>query len=353
MARRPSSGITMKQVAAHAGVSIAAVSKVLHGRGDNVRVSDATALTIRQSATELNYTPNLLARSLRMNRTHTVGLVFENFGEIAAGPLYYVHLLDGVASLLFKHRYRLTILSEVVANEVPYLLGGGQLDGLIWCKIPEDQCLLDMLHSCSTPVVALNSPSPLVDPTLPYICCDNEGGAALVAEHLAGLGHKKIAFAQEVGEENTPDALSRLKGFRTAMQELGLSFTDRDVVTWNRESYELADWHKTNPEYTAIFAWNERLGAEILKRANESNIPVPTRLSIVGFDSTQYCETTTPRMTAVRQPIHDMAATAAKTLLSMIEGEMPRDRCRLFSCELDVRDSTGIAYSLSMESNKT
>jgi len=334
----------MKEVAAHAGVSIAAVSKVLHGRGANVRVSDATAEAIRRSALELNYTPNLLARSLRMSRTHTVGLVFENFGEIAAGPLYYVHLLDGVASVLFRHHYRLTILSEVLPNEVPNLVGGGQMDGLIWCKLPDDQDLLDVLAGASIPIVALNSPSPMVETAVPYICCDNEGGSMLVAQHLASLGHKRIAFAKEIGEENTPDALSRLKGFRAAIRALGLPFEDDDAVTWHRESFEVVDWLRDNPEYTAIFAWNERLGAEILKRCFENGIPVPERLSVVGFDSTQYCETTQPRLTAVCQPIHDMAATAAKTLLSMIDGESPRDACRQFACTLDVRDSTDIAF---------
>lgn len=343
MQRRTASNVTMKQVAAHAGVSIAAVSKVLHGRGNNVRVSDSTAEAIRKAASELNYTPNLLARSLRMSRTHTVGLVFENFGEIAAGPLYYVHLLDGVASVLFRHHYRLTILSEVLPSEIPNLVGGGQLDGLIWCKIPDDQSLLNLLSEAETPVVALNSPSPLVDPAIPYICCDNEGGATLVAQHLANLGHKRIAFAKEIGEENTPDALSRLKGFQKAMRSLGLRFGESDIVTWRRESHEVGDWLKSNPEYTAIFAWNERLGAEILKRCDELDISVPGRISVVGFDSTQYCETTQPRMTAVRQPIHEMAATATKTLLSMLDGETPRAPCRQFACTLDVRDSTGIA----------
>jgi len=343
MPRKMGNSVTMKQVAACAGVSIAAVSKVLHGRGDNVRVSESTAEAIRKAAAELNYTPNLLARSLRMSRTNTVGLVFENFGEIAAGPLYYVHLLDGVASVLFRHHYRLTILSEVSPSDVPNLIGGGQLDGLIWCKIPDDQGLLNLLSETKTPVVALNSPSPLVEPAIPYICCDNEGGAMLVAQHLAGLGHKRIAFAKEIGEEDTPDALSRLKGFRSAMRSLGLKFEDRDTVTWRRESNEVGEWLKANPEYTAIFAWNERLGAEILKRCVEFGIDVPGRLSVVGFDSTQYCETTQPRMTAVRQPIHEMAATAARTLLSMLDGEAPDARCRQFACTLDVRDSTGIA----------
>lgn len=343
MARKSTNTVTLKEVAAHAGVSIAAVSKVLHGRGPNVRVSEATANAIRQSAIALNYTPNLVARSLRMNRTHTVGLVFENFGEIAAGPLYYVHLLDGVASVLFQNHYKLTILSEVPAGEVPVLLGGGGLDGLIWCKMPEDQALLDLLQESPTPVVALNSPSPNVDPVIPYICCDNEGGAALVAEHLTRLGHRRIAFAKEIGEETTPDALSRLKGFRAAMAKAGLEFGERDVLTWHRESYEVVDWLEENPEYTAIFAWNERLGAEILKQCQRAGIDVPRRLSVVGFDSTQYCETTVPRMTAVRQPIREMAATATKTLLSMIDGEMPRVLSRRFACTLDVRDSTGIA----------
>src|ERR1700683_482595 len=104
---------TLREVALEAGVSVPAVSKVLHGRGDSIRVSEEKAEAIRAAAERLKYTPNALARSLRCSRSPNVGLVFEHFGHIAAGPLYYVHLLDGIASELFKYHYRLTILPEV------------------------------------------------------------------------------------------------------------------------------------------------------------------------------------------------------------------------------------------------
>ena len=114
--------VTLKEIAGSAGVSISAVSKVLHGKGDTIRVSVSKAEHIREVAKRLQYTPNALARSLRMSRTHNVGLIFEHFGQIAAGPLFYVHLLDGIASELFKYHYRLTIMPEIPSESVAEVL---------------------------------------------------------------------------------------------------------------------------------------------------------------------------------------------------------------------------------------
>ena len=155
-----SNGATMKEVAEAAGVSVSAVCKVLHGKGKSIRVSPATASHIKDVAERLKYHPNALARSLRLSRTHSVGLIFEHFGSIAAGPLYYVHLLDGIATELFQNHYGLTIMPEVPFESAAQILNDGRLDGVIWCKLPEDWGLHQELAERLIPVVALNAPPP-------------------------------------------------------------------------------------------------------------------------------------------------------------------------------------------------
>lgn len=336
-----STACTIREVAEAAGVSVASVSKVLHGRGKNVRVSEARAAAIREAAERLRYSPNALARSLRTSKTHTVGLIWEGMQSIADGPLYYVHLLDGVANTVFRKHYRLTILPELPELQPVRALSDGRLDGVIWCKMPsDDRELLEELRHTPLKVVGLNSTAPSTPGAYPAISCDNEGGAALVVDHLAALGHERILFAFDEGWEDTPDALARLNGFRAAMARHGLAFGEEDIVTWKIESPAFADWWATNPPHTAIFGWHEGIAGKILDCARDLGVSVPEDLSVVGFDSTLYCESTKPRLTAVRQPIREMAEYAANLLLDLIEGQAPDSYSQFYPCTLDVRDST-------------
>lgn len=328
---------TMKQVAEEVGVSIAAVSKVLHGKGNNIRISEARAQDIRAAAVRLKYRPNALARSLRMSRTHTIGLIWENMAEIGEGPLYYVHLLDGVASTLFPRHYRLTILPEIPMVGGIGQLADGRLDGVIWCKMPDARSILDDLEQTPLHVVGLNTS--LAHHLCPTVTCDNEGGSKLVVDHLIELGHRNILFVIDRGSEDTPDAISRRNGFLEAMARHGID-ANKSVTYWDKSDPEVLEWLRTNPKETAVYAWYEGLAGKIMHRVQQAGFSVPGDLSVVGFDSTLYCDSLKPRLTAVRQPITEMAQTAAKVVLDLIEGR-PLDRTSFtFSCTLDVREST-------------
>lgn len=332
--------ITLREVAKQAGVSTAAVSKVLHGRGKSVRVSSEKAAIIKQIAQDLQYRPNALARQLRSSRTHTVGLIFENFYGISDGPLYYTHLLDGAARVLFPQHFRITILPEIDHDDMLGSLGDGQLEGVIWCKLARDDEVVRLIHECPIPIVAMNTPAPVEPTEAVFVSCDNEGGIELAVDHLWKLGHRKILFVREEEEVSTPDCIARLNGFAEAMRRRGGEIAEADVATWDWRFDQMDDWAALPNRHTAILAWSERSGAQILKRAADLGISVPNELSVVGFDSTQYCETTKPRLTAVRQPIAEMAGHAAKTLLTMIAGQTPPQLSFSFPCTLDVRDST-------------
>lgn len=332
--------VTLRDVAREAGVSPAAASKVLHGAGHTVRVSPEKAAAIRDVARRLNYRPNRLARSLRKASTQTVGLVFERFGSIAEGPLYYPYLLDGVASVLFANHYRLTILPEVDSDDVWGTLADGRLDGVIWCKYDSGRGRVPEGAQLPIPVVTLNAGSPLRVRGLVSIFCDNESGTRLALEHLAALGHRRVAFVMERGEEDTPDAVVRMEAFLRWSGDAGLSAGPEDVLVWDREASDFAGWWSGRPPHTALLGWNERMAAQVLRRAAESGVRVPGELSLVGYDSTAYCDAVTPRLTAVRQPIREMAQSAAQSVLDMIRGGEPPQAQTIWPCTLDVREST-------------
>lgn len=334
--------VTLREVAQEAGVSTAAASKVLHGRGDSVRVSAQKADIIRDVARRLDYRPNALARNLRSSRTHTIGLIWENFTGIASGPLYFMHLMDGVASAVVNRHYRLTILPEIAHDDLISTLGDGQLEGVVWCKLAKDAATLDLIHQSPIPIVALNAPAP-VDPSNAYfVSCDNEAGIELAVDHLWDLGHRRILFVNEEEESGTPDCLARRAGFMSALSRHGVVPRPEDLVDWDWHLNDFAEWWASKPPHTAVICWTERCGALLLKRAQELGLSLPHDLSVIGFDSTQFCETTLPRLTAVRQPISEMARHATETLFDLISGNKPDQHSCIFPCALDVRDSTAL-----------
>ncbi len=332
--------VTIREVASEAGVSTAAVSKVLHGRGASVRVSEERALHIREVAKQLAYVPNALARSLRSSRTQTIGLLFEHFGRFADGPEYYAELLDGLAATIFPRHYRLALLPEVNHNDIGGSLADGRLDGVIWGKLTPDDETKMLVQNCPIPIVAINAAVPQVQTQTIHVNCDNAHGMSLGLDHLLSLGHTRILFLREEGELNTPDCIYRLAAFRNHLQSRGIDVVDSDSLTWDWNLGQFAEWWQSKPVHTAVFCWSERAGGVFLRRASEHGVLVPDQLSVMGFDSTRYCDFTRPRLTAVSQPIRQMSESAGTLLLDMIEGHRPDQSLTTFPCGLDVRDST-------------
>lgn len=331
--------VTIREVAQAAGVSAAAVSKVLHGRGETIRVGAERAAMIRQVARELDYRPNAIARNLRSSRTNTIGLVWENIAGLSSGPLYFAHLLEGLMQEIRERHYRLTILPEIPHDRILDALGDGQLEGVIWCKFTQEPEMLQLVEGASIPIVALNTPTP-VEPTKAFfVSCDNNAGIELAVAHLWELGHRRILFLSE-HEEQAPDCLARRAAFVDAMVRRGVSDPYLDVEEWGWDADYFVEWWASTPAQTAILCWSERLAGAVLNQAVRAGVSVPKDLSVVGFDSTQYCESTQPRLTAVAQPITEMAIHASRTLFSLIAGEKPEQISTLFPCTFDVRDST-------------
>lgn len=342
--------VTLRDVADAANVSTAAVSRVLHGGGPGVRVSEERAAQIRAAAERLRYRPNALARNLRTSRTHTVGVLFENLRGIGDGPLYTTHLLDGVASVLFRHQYRVSLLAEIDHDNLIGSLADGQLEGVIWCKLARDEDTISVIRNTPIPIVAINAAARTDGTDTLYVNCDNEGGMELAVGHLWDLGHRRIGFLYEEPEVNTPDCVARREGYERAIRTRG---SEARFVEWPWFLDGLAE-HLVSNRYTAVVCWTESMAGRLLLKLSQAGIEAPDRLSVVGFDSTQYCETTNPRLTAVRQPIREMAAFAAQSLLDLISGQTQDQMIStIFPCTLDVRGSTAPHLKVNEKATRT
>jgi len=318
-------------IALAAGVSKAAVSKVLHDASGSVRVSEERAAQIRALTREMGYIPNANVRILRRSRTHTVGVYFENLTGIASGPLDTVHLLDGVCQEVFGRHHRVTFLAELDQTGTIHSLGDGRLDGVIWSKVVRDADTARVIEECPLPIVALNAPKLAATSSAIVVRCDAAGGMEAAIEHLWNLGHRRIMFLHEDTEATNSDCVDRLEGFRQAMERRGVALASDDIAAWSWDLDEFPGWCQPTSPY-GDRRLERKLRGPPVTALRGMRSQVPSQLSVIGFDSTQYCEITKPPLTAVRQPIQEMGLLAARLLIATIEGERPEQTAHVLPC---------------------
>jgi len=329
---------TMRDVAREAGVSVAAVSKVLSGKASSIRVSEATAQSVREIALRLGYRPNILARSLRTGQTRNIGLIFPNFSRMATGSRYMALMTDGVFMAAFEADYTVSVCPKL-SNDTPSSLADGRFDGVLWCKVLSVKESLDVLNASPIPIVALHTPAPEMRGRTSFVCCDNPTGLRLAVEHLHTLGHRHIAFAYEADDEAVIETQERIQSFHEAKLALGLDTKD-DLLGWAYHCGNAHEWWASHPRFTAIAFRSEQQAGTFIDQSSSMGIAIPEQLSVVGFDSTEYAESTNPKMTCVSQPIEEMAYRATKILIEKIEGKNKESQYEVFPCGFDIREST-------------
>lgn len=333
--------VTIRDVAEAAGVSPMAVSKVLHGKGSNVRVGTDTADLIRRIARELQYQPNELARSFRLQKTFMIGLVFEDWTRVAGGSQYFAHLLDGVTSSAFPVGYSVAICPQLVNVASGSSLNDGRFDGLIWAKFESTPENLTRLEHRRTPMVILHADSSEITRRgISTFCCDNAGAMRLAVDHLVELGHKRIAMVVSQFGDHDDETVARIESCRSSLAAHGIEMAEADVLRWDFHAAEFEDWWKSNPPHTAIILRSESQAGPIMEQAARLGVRLPQDLSLVGFDSTAYCDTLSPRLTSISQPIEEMTHLATLKLLALIEGTSTTVQSQIFPCGFDIREST-------------
>lgn len=329
--------ITLRDVASKSGFSLAAVSKALHGRGDSVRVSKDTIEKIKSAAQELNYRPNRLARSLRENKTYSIGLIFRELGRLGEGPMFKVQVIDAMNEVFVPAGYDLTLLHGLTRGQATDELEDGRFDGLMWCRMGNFSEIAKAVERARMPMVALATPQVTLPVQIPTFCCNDQQGMDLVVQYLVQIGHRKIAYLETENEVGSLEGDSRSRAFLDAIHRYGI---DYEIVILHDIHNQLKSLFSGKNHPTALFAWNEHLGGLTLKACADLQIKIPADISVATFDSTMYCESVSPRLTAVRQPTEQMAKEASLTLLAMIENREFSLNHRSFSCSLDIREST-------------
>ncbi len=325
----------MHDVARVAGVSHQTVSRVLN---DHPSVRPETRERVQSAITQLGYRRNPFARALVTRRTHTIGVLAP--ASNLFGPSSLVIAVEQAAR---RHGWYVSLASlsdfdpDSVATAIDHFLGQ-QVDGLVVvAPVPSAvEACSDAALGVPTVMVATDAaPADGFD----VVAIDQEQGARLAVRHLLDLGHTSVAHL--AGPIDWLDAAARLRGWRHELTAAGITVPDVLAGDWSaasgyRVGQELAA--AADPP-TAVFAANDLMAIGLVRALTEAGVPVPDRVSVVGFDDIDAAGFTLPPLTTVRQDLVTLGRLGVERLLARIDGAEPADPVRQ-PPELVVRAST-------------
>jgi len=325
--------LNQQQIAKLARVSRATVSKALSGSAE---VSPATRERIVGIAESARYEPHGAARTLASGRTGLIGFVPLRTGNVRI-DMWAAAVIEGFSAALSGGGMDLVFVSENTRFGVPKMVAQRSVDGVVIITHPHER-LLESIKSHSIPCVAANLGQ--VE-GIDVVNSDSEGGVRLAVEHLASLGHRRIAYV------NTPDVdrfhratvEDRLHAFLKAAAEMGLTAAPGGQRHCDvRERVEIL--HGANPP-TALLCYSDIVAMFVIQALHARGLRVPEDVSVVGIDDLADARHSTPPLTSVHVPFVEMGRRAGELLLARIaEPERPFESVELPE-ELVVRESTG------------
>jgi LacI family transcriptional regulator len=333
--------VTITDVARHAGVSTAAVSKVLNNA---YGVSPAMQERVRAAIAELGYRPHAAARGMR-GRTYTVGVLLDNIRNA-----FFADILDGIQDELRPSEYTVLIGAagfgpEEQAKTVRSMVDR-QMDGLVLIApgTPRPEVLATAAQT-PTVVIGHHDAADVHDSVV-----DADGlGAGLVVDHLVSLGHRDIALVSATGSKagqwrRAPEVVLT-DGYLEAMERHGLTAHARvHHAAYSDEGGFKAGMTLLTDERppTAIMAGADVAALGIYRAAHELGLRIPDDVSLVGYNNTALAALAPVQLTSVDQAGHTMGAAAARMLIERVEGQRDRAMQTTMTPRLVVRSSTGV-----------
>jgi LacI family transcriptional regulator len=343
----PSKPVSLKFLAEHLGLSQTTVSLILNNSARAKSIPDHTKARVLDAARTFNYRPNFFARYLTYKRSYSVAVIVP---EISEG--YGASILHAIERRMAREGYFHFVASHEwsaeLIEETPRLLLQRGVEGFILVNMPLE-------HSLPVPVVNIGGRKKLENVT--NILLDNKRAGRLALEHLANLGHQRIALVK--GHPGSADTEDRWRGIYEAAKSLGIEIDPKLTIQLQRRSFPPAP---PIPEegymyaqkllarkaaFTALFAFNDIAAIGAMGAFRDAGLQIPGDISIIGFDDIQAAAFLNPPLTTIRQPLQRMGDLAAKTLLRRIrEGDTNPEEV-FVNPELVIRESTAPPKSSS------
>jgi LacI family transcriptional regulator, galactose operon repressor len=329
--------VSLKTLADYLGLCPATVSVVLNnvpGRS----IPHATRERVRAAARKFHYQPSLIARSLRKQRSFTIGVLVP---ELSDG--YHTHVMAGIGDHLMRegyfyfsahHRHKRDMIEEY-----PRILAARGAEGLIAIDTA-------LSHSMTMPVVSVAGHKKI--PGVTNVILDHRRAAELAVQHLYDLGHRHIVFMR--GQPFSADSDERWRNLVTVARELEIEVRpeltvqlERDLTTPELGYPVVQQLLQQKRRFTAIISFNDIAAIGAIRALRDANLRVPEDVSIIGFDDISVAAYYTPRLTTIRQPLRSMGESAARILLQRIQGFKDCPEEFAVPPELIIRETTAPA----------
>ena len=320
----------IKDVARHANVSVATVSRVINNKG---YVNEHTKELVLKAIKDLNYVPNEIARSLYRKSSKIIGIIIPDLKNE-----FFNDMIAGIEEVILQHGYKTMLCTsrESLEREKEYLqiFSTNKIDGLLLCSNSPD---IASYINLDIPIVGLDR---MISKEIPSITADNYMGGILAANRLIEANCKNII--QLRGPQTLTPANDRSDGFlhtlekhkEIQVQSLELEFTSDTTQD------DIQQFLQQNPEIDGIFAASDLMAANCIRSLKKLGRRIPEEVKIIGYDNISICEYTDPTISTIAQPITEMGEIAAETLFKLINNEPINQLHMTLPVELIEREST-------------
>ncbi len=328
---------TIIDIAKATGVGKSTVSRVING---DVSVKTATREKVEKCIGELNYSPNLMARGMRMSKTFSIGIVFPDLSNPFFPEWYKTidQVMDG-----FGYMGYICITDPLGSTELKRLedLASRNIDGIIFSSYVKNPEVFTKLRELSKHMAIVCGDYFAAGESLPYVTYDGRNGTKDAVKYLASQGRKRLAYIKASDVYDTTQF--RYQGYQEALEELSLPFSQELVYEGDfqlADGVNAADYFMSlsNPP-DAILAATDLMALGCLQRLGELGVNVPGDVALFGFDNISLAKESKPGLSSVNLPIESVAKKTVALLMDQINNENKLSS-EILPCELVIRAST-------------
>ncbi|MEO7494423.1 MAG: LacI family DNA-binding transcriptional regulator [Massilia sp.] len=327
----------LSEVAKIAGVSPITASRAIRGVG---YVSEAARARIMEAAAQLNYTPDMLARRMRGDKSNLIGVFVNNYGSIVLHEI-----IKFISHEARRMGYDLIVFNAERFDRPGRMETSDMLsklcDGILLILPNVNDGYLDVIERQHFPCVLVNFDAKEI--ALPIVVAENRNGGRMAVEHLLQLGHRRIAFV--AGSLATGQSAERQKGYEDALRAAGIEIDEALMLPGK---FTQAGGYAASEQLlllehppTAIFCANDEMAFGALDAINSRGLKVPDDISVIGFDDIPTSSHVFPTLTTMRQPFADMASRAVSEVVAIIQGREMNPARIAFPMQIVIRNSTG------------
>lgn len=320
--------VSLKDVAREAGISTSAVSFILNGRADEMRISEDLQKKVKIIAEKLGYTPNQIAVSLRTGQSKLIGLVVESIAGHFFGVLAKI-IEEQAAAAGYKLLYSSTENKAQRGIEILRMFSQHQVDGYLITPAKGMEKEIEYIARHNKPLVLIDSYFP--NDNISHVLADNYRGTMMGMEHLFDRGYRNILFVtvklpmiqMEERRRAFKDALQarHIKGINDKILELPFNSSSEEIAT------QVEKFLKARPRADAIFFATNYLGIYGLEAIQQAGLSMPKDIAMICFDDHDLFRLFPGGITAIRQPIPEIAKTAIQLLIAQLEAGTEKQAC--------------------------